>query len=167
VTLLSVARRPVRGVGTITDMTDALVLLPSLDAYVAAFAALQNRNLISDNQRRMLKFHHASHGRAVSASSLATAVGFSGYEAANLQYGMLGSELCGALGLDLAEEKVGVLVDFVLSNQAGNTEILWVMRDRVAAALEELGWVPRVSQYLYPCLALRAQGADPDHVTAE
>lgn len=140
-------------------MSDDLALLPSLDAYVSAFAAIENQ--ITENQRQMLTFHHAAHGRTVSATTLAEAVRFRGYKAANIQYGRLGSLLCRELDLDLAEERVGVLVDFVSSDQAANREILWVMRERVAVALEELSWVPRASQYLYPGLAIQALRSQP------
>lgn len=51
--------------------------------------------------------------------------------------------------------RVGVLADFVYPDQAANDEFLWVMRERVALALEELGWEPRASQYLHPDLALK------------
>ena len=142
-------------------MTDNLVLVPTLDAYVAAFAAIEDK--VTDKQRRMLTFHHASPGRVVSATTLADEVGYSGYEAANGQYGRLAARLCRELGLNLGSLHVGVLVDFVSTDQAANEHILWVMRERVALALEELGWVPKVAQYLYPHHALRAlaaQGTD-------
>lgn len=43
-------------------------------------------------------------------------------------------------------------------NGAANTQYLWILRDNVARAMEELQWVPRVSQYLYPDLALKHLG---------
>ena len=61
------------------------------------------------------------------------------------------------LALDLAGHvQVGVLVEFVDPGHAANEHWLWVMRPNVAQALEDLGWVPRVSHLLYPDLALEA-----------
>lgn len=137
-------------------MTEDLMLLPSRENYVSAFTAIEDK--ITDKQRQMLAFHHAAPGRAVSATTLAAKVGFASYEAVNLEYGKLAHGLCRELDVN-PSVKVGVLVDFVYPEQAANDHFLWLMRERVAFALEELGWVPKVSQYLYPDLALRALGS--------
>jgi len=108
----------------------------------------------------MLEFHHSQPARTVSATTLAEHIGWSDYGAVNMQYGTLAHAMCRELGIDLGEQvKVGVLVDFVYPHQAANVQFLWVMRERVAIALEELGWVPRVSQFLYPDLALKRLAA--------
>lgn len=138
-------------------MTDDLVPLPSLDAYVSAFATIEDK--ITDNQLKMLQVHHAAPGRAVSATTLTHAVGYSGYSAINAQYGRLAALMCRELSVLGRSTKVGVLVQFVYPDQAANDQFLWLMRERVALALEELGWVPRVSQYLYPDLAIQALGS--------
>lgn len=62
----------------------------------------------------------------------------------------LGGTIIVALGGSCGPTELGVLVDFVYPNQAANAQFLWMMREQVAIALEELGWVPRVSMYLYP-----------------
>ncbi|WP_156035035.1 hypothetical protein [Terrabacter tumescens] len=135
----------------------SLTLQPSVDDYVGAFDSIN----VTAKQRAMLEFHHAAPGRAVSATTLASAVGFSNYTSANLQYGKLAGHVAGALGLVVPEHVlVGVLVTFVYPDQAKNEQFLWVMRERVALALEELGWVPKVSQYLYPDLAMKALAED-------
>lgn len=130
-----------------------LTPLPSLDAYISAFKAIEAS--ITDNQWTMLKFHHAAPARAVSPTTLGATVGYVDYRGANLHYGGLAAALCRELGLNHDYVKVGALVDFVWPNQGGNEDFLWIMRERVALALEELGWVPRVAGYLYPDLALR------------
>lgn len=136
-------------------MEESQIVLPSVDDYVRAFRAVEED--ITDNQRRMLVFHHAQPARAVSARTLAVHVGWKDYSAANLQYGLLADRVARELGIALGEHaRVGVLVEFVYPQQAANTEFLWIMRERVALALEELEWVPRVSHYLYPDLALKA-----------
>lgn len=129
------------------------ILLPTVHEYVAAFRAVEDR--ITPNQRRMLEFHHAQPARAVSATTLAAHVGWSSYSPANLHYGKLGYLLSHELGIDLSgDASVGVLVSFVAPEQAANAQYLWILRENVALALEELQWVPRVSQCLYPDLAL-------------
>ena len=142
-------------------MSDPFVLLPSLDAYVAAFQALEDKGKITDKQHQMLKVHHAAPGRAVSATTLAEAVGYAGYSSANMQYGKLAHALSRELGVNLPSVQVGLLAQFVYPAQAKNDQFLWLLRERVALALEELGWVQQVSQYLYPDLALAALGS-PD-----
>lgn len=135
---------------------DALVRLPSVAEYVSAFAALDAQSQITEKQHEMLAYHHRQPGRTVSATTLAHAVGYSGYESANSQYGRLGALVASEIGLTLRSVQVGVLVDFVYPDQAANDQFLWMMREHVAVALEELGWVPKVSQYLYPDAAIEA-----------
>lgn len=135
-------------------MDEKDLILPDVKAYRRAFEMVSQR--ITEKQRAMLIFHHAQPARAVSATTLAEHVGYRAYSAANLQYGKLAEMIAAELRLELGEHvKVGALVEFVYPDQAGNVEFIWVMRERVALALEELGWVPHVSHYLYPDLALR------------
>lgn len=136
-------------------MDESQLILPEVEEYVRAFAAADAAGKITSKQREMLIFHHSRPGRAVSARTLADAVGFANYNAANLQYGKLGGTLIETLGGDYGDTGVGILVDFIFPNQAANAEFFWVMRERVALALEELGWVPEVSGFLYPHQALR------------
>jgi hypothetical protein len=136
------------------SMNEDEILLPSVRDYERAFRAVERK--ISSNQRKMLEFHHAQPARTVSATKLAEHIGWSDYGAVNVQYGILAHSICRELGIDLGENvKAGVLVDFAYPHQAANMQFLWVMREHVAIALEELGWVPRVSQFLYPDLALK------------
>lgn len=141
-------------------MDESQLMLPTVDEYVRAFEAADAAGKITPKQRKMLIFHHSQSARAVSARTLAESVGFANYNAANLQYGKLGGTITEALGGDYGDTEVGVLVDFVYPNQAANAEFLWVMRERVAIALEEIGWVPRVSTWLYPHKALTRQRSE-------
>jgi hypothetical protein len=65
---------------------------------------------------------------------------------------MLGQMLSDQFGFAL--RNVDVLVLFVPIGQASNTEWLWVMRENVALALEEMGWVPKTSPLYYPAKVL-------------
>ncbi len=124
--------------------------VPTVSQYVAAFRAIGPR--ITPNQRKMLLFHHRAPGRVVSASLLAEEADFEGYGGANLQYGLLGSELLKQLRMELPEgaAKCGILVEFVDPKFAANQEWLWVLRGNLAQAIEELGWVRKTSHLLYP-----------------
>ena len=127
------------------------IRLPYVAEYVTAFRALESR--ITPKQRRMLELHHAAPGRVMSSTRLAEEAGFASFNAANLQYGSLAGEVCKQLAVSL-ETELGILVTFVHPGAASNEHWLWVMRPNVAQALEDLGWVPRVSHLLYPELAL-------------
>lgn len=141
-------------------MDESQLRLPSQAEYEAAFTAIEPK--ITAKQREMLVFHHAQPGRAVSARTLAAAVGWDTHTSANLQYGSLAHALNNHLGADYAKTtKVGTLVDFVFPGQADNTYFLWIMREPVARALEALGWVPAVADHLYPHLALGGASAVP------
>jgi hypothetical protein len=122
--------------------------VPTVAQYVAAFRAIHSR--ITENQKKMLQFHHRAPGHVVSATLLANDAGFDGYGGANLQYGLLANELLKQLGIDLQDRvKVGILVEFVDPQFAANQEFLWVMRANVVHALEHLELVPRRSHLLY------------------
>jgi hypothetical protein len=131
------------------------IRLPTVAEYVVAFRAIEPE--ITEKQREMLRAHHASPARVISASRLAEEVGFESYSAVNLQYGLLAEKVAHQLAVDLEDHvAVGILVDFVDARFAANEHWLWVTRPNVAQALEDLGWVPRVSDLLYPDLALKA-----------
>jgi hypothetical protein len=129
------------------------IRLPAIAEYVTALRAVESE--ISEKQRAMLRAHHASPARTISATRLAEAVGFESFNGVNLQYGLLADKIARQLAVDLTDHaNVGILVEFVDPGYAANEHWLWVMRPNVAQALEDLGWVPRVSHLLYPDLAL-------------
>lgn len=119
--------------------------LPTVAEYVTAFRAVAPD--ITDRQCQMLRVHHAAPARTMSATRLAEAVGFENCSGVNLQYGLLAEKIARQLAIDLAGHvQVGILVEFVDPGHAANEHWLWVMRPNVAQALEDLGWVPRVSR---------------------
>ena len=131
------------------------IRLPSVAEYVTAFRAIEPK--ITAKQRELLRLHHASPARVISATRLAEAVGFESYNAVNLQYGLLARAVARELAIELGDfVEVGILVEFVDPGFAANEHWLWVLRPNVAQALEDLGWVPRVAHLLYPDLALNA-----------
>ena len=131
-------------------LVSADLRVPSVEEYVRALRAIESR--ITPKHREMLLFHHGAPGRVVSATVLANHVGFDGYEGANLQYGLLGSELLRELDVQLPAgyAKCGILVEFVNPVFAANQEWLWVMRPNLAEALEEAGWAEQRLHLLYP-----------------
>jgi len=137
------------------EMDPRNVKVPSVSDYIAAFRALEPR--ITPKQRELLLVHHAAPARVISATRLAEAVGFDNYNAVNLQYGLLGAEVARELNIDLGEfVAVGIMVEFVEPAYAANEHFLWVLRQNVAQALEDLGWARRVSHLLYPEFAFNA-----------
>ena len=133
------------------------VYVPSISDYVAAFKKIESR--MTDNQHKMLVNHHASPGYVTTSRNLAHSVGFSDYNAANLHYGKLGKMLADAMGI--AWQGVEMLVLFGPKGTGTNTEWLWVMRENVAQALEELSWVSKTSNLFFP------QGYEPDDLPPE
>lgn len=131
--------------------------VPSVSDYVAAFKKIKSK--ITKNQRKMLINHYASHCHVTTSGNLAQSVGFENYRAANLQYGRLAVMLSDAMGF--VWRGVSILVLFVPPNTATNTEWLLVMRENVAQALEELGWVEKSSHLYFP-LGYDANSTPPD-----
>lgn len=139
-------------------MHESELRLPSQAEYEAAFAAIERR--ITAKQREMLAFHHAQPCRAVSARTLAKAVGWDRYSSANLQYGKLAQALNAELGAEYEDTtSIGTIVDFVFPDQAENKHFVWIMREPVARAMEALGWVPVVADCLYPHMAIAGTSA--------
>ena len=120
--------------------------VPTVADYVSAFQNIESQ--ITQKQREMLEVHYGWYCRVLTATDLALLVDFDGPGGAKLQYGKLGSMVSNALGLG----SLGVitLVLMVPPNKAGNPEWLWVMRENVARALEQLGWVTNTSNLFYP-----------------
>ena len=133
------------------------VYVPSVSDYVTAFKKIESK--MTDKQHKMLVNHHASPGYVTTSSSLAYSVGLSDNKAANLQYGKLGIMLADAMGI--AWRDVSMLVLFGPKGTESNTEWLWIMRENVAQALEELSWVSKTSDLFFP------QGYDPDDLPPE
>lgn len=114
------------------------------DDYVRAFDAI--RDDIGDLQRQMLRAHFSAPDRSVTARQLATAVGLSSFNAANLHYGKLGRLLFSVLGKPAGADNIFILAELIPPGERNNKEWLWVMRPQVAQALQLLGFVPLKSK---------------------
>jgi hypothetical protein len=120
--------------------------VPLAEDYVAAFQSIEER--ITKNQRKMLIEHYNSYCHITTATDMAIAAGFTGFVAANGQYGRLGSMVSSAMGLG----SLGVITIALMVPPLGKVipEWLWVMRANVANALEQIGWVEKTSHLFYP-----------------
>jgi hypothetical protein len=117
--------------------TDYLRDVPSAAQYKAALLAI--RDLITKNQRKMLRAHFHAPRRTITATKMAKTVQYRRYSAANLQYGILGRHLCEQLSRRL-EFYIAILADFDEGNTS-DPEIHWIMLPQVAQALSDLRWV--------------------------
>ncbi len=109
------------------------------DDYVSAF----NKLKIETYHLRMLQANYNASNRTLTATELAKAVGYEDYGAANLHYGKLGHRVGMLLGWEpLPKYKLEVLVDFKKPDQE-HQEWRWVLKPKVAEAMERLGWVNR------------------------
>jgi hypothetical protein len=90
-------------------------------------------------QVQFLRAHYRASGRAMTATTLARAVGYKDYRGINLWYGRLADTIGAELGLK--NPRLSLLVDFVRPRDVTNTEWILVMRPEFAAALKQAGWV--------------------------
>lgn len=118
--------------------------IPSVKKYIAAFRKIENKM----TKKQMLIEHYNSNCHITTATDLALLVNYNSHSAGNSQYGALGSMVAQELGLG----KLGVitLVLMIEPNNYSTKEWLWIMRDNVAKALEQLGWVKKTSHLFYP-----------------
>lgn|GEM_PF-816280 len=93
---------------------------------------------LQPHQTRMLEAHYYAPKHIITASQMATAMGYKNHSAANLHYGhigkMIGQQLKPAF---LPEQTVFVCATF----EKPGKEWLWVMRPQLAQALENLGLI--------------------------
>jgi hypothetical protein len=120
--------------------------VPSVKEYVAAFREIENK--ITKKQKQMLVEHYNSNCHVITATDMAIKVDFNSHGGANMQYGILGSMVSEVLGLG----RLGVitLTLMIAPDNYSTKEWLWVMRENVAKALEQLGWVTKTSHLFYP-----------------
>lgn len=78
---------------------------PSEKIYADAFELILPK--ISDSYRAMLKAHFEAPNQLITATELAQAAGYNGYEAANLHYGMLSKRIALEIGFDPPKREDG------------------------------------------------------------
>jgi hypothetical protein len=108
------------------------------EGYKTALSLLEGEMPLK--HRLILESHYHAPARTVTARSLAKSVGYSRYNAVNLQYGTLARKICDILGQRLRYH-VLILAEFVIPETGLDRELLWIMRPELAQALEELHWV--------------------------
>jgi hypothetical protein len=112
--------------------------IPSVARYKAALRIV--REQLNDGQIAMLRAQYLAADRTMTATELAAAAGYRSYRGTNLQYGKMGQIVRDVLGYDTAGAASYVLSLFYPPQSVGNPEWLFVMHDKVAQALHELGW---------------------------
>lgn len=109
------------------DRIDAL----TQSEYLQALDAIKP----SEQQLEMLRIHLSAPGRSLTARQLAKAIGFSNWNAANLQYGTFAGKLCKELRVE-PEQNLHVIATFL---KQANEEWQWQLRPNLVAALVEFG----------------------------
>lgn len=129
---------------------------PPAEEYQRAFSVIE----MNDNYRAMLRAHVNAPNYLITATELAEAAGYQGYEGANLHYGKLGFAVAEEIGFDPPKRPNGdpiwtctiargrdddpefphtSMVDALMRTMdSGHFE--WQMRPQVVAALKSLGY---------------------------
>ena len=131
---------------------------PSASVYERAFARLLPE--MPDSYIAMLRAHLAAPDHLISATKLADAAGYSGYEGANLHYGKLGQRVADEIRFVPPRREDGTEIwtcaiarDTSMDTEYPDTSMLealsrnmetlhfeWQMRPQVVQALRALGW---------------------------
>lgn len=129
---------------------------PSAEKYIEAFLQVS----LTDGHVAMLKAHLHAPNHLISATKLAEAAGYENYNAANLQYGLVGEKVANEIGFDPPKRSDGssiwtcaiarspdkdtefpdtsMLDALSAAMEAGHFE--WQMRPQVVQALRKLGY---------------------------
>jgi len=113
-----------------TDVLHEIELLTPAD-YVGALS----RVAPTESQWEMLRVHLAAPSQTINARQLASALGFSKWNAANLHYGKFAGKLCNELNVS-PSTNLSVLVEFL---KVPGVEWEFRLRPSVVEALKELG----------------------------
>lgn len=122
-------------------MAEELDPIPSVSDYVRGFKAIQRS--MADSHFALLKEHYRATDLTITATDLAKAVGYKGFQGVNLQYGKMGKMLRTALNYTGEGQESYILAYFIPPGEQGNTDWLFIMHEEVAEALELLGWVKK------------------------
>ncbi|MEI6536852.1 MAG: hypothetical protein WCN98_16015 [Verrucomicrobiaceae bacterium] len=108
---------------------------PTAADFVLAFKAIAP---VHDNHIAILRTHAQAPGRVRTVTQLAEAVGYNGYEAINLQYGLLAKKIGEAMGH--SNPNLSVLVEFAAPGAHNNPQWELTLRPAVAQAVSDMGW---------------------------
>ena len=87
--------------------------------------------------RKLLAIHYASKGRVMTMKNLARESGYTNYNAANLQYGLLAFRMAEFLDIPSPPTRLSLLCEFIKPKAQSNREWLIIMRPNFAKALEQ------------------------------
>ena len=115
---------------------------PTVAEYVRVLTALDDR--VSEEHRRIFRAHYHAPNRTATATQLADLADVEGgVIAVNSRYGKLGHKLCDELGIKPELRPDDTFRWWSVWSRGWNTPggFVWQMLPKVAAALEQLGWV--------------------------
>lgn len=102
--------------------------------YISAFRKIRR----APHHQMMLQENYYAPNKTLTAATMAKALGYYKYTAANLHYGKLACLVGEELGWNpVPKFKLEILVDF----EKRDGEWHWIMKPEVAEAIERLGWV--------------------------
>lgn len=114
----------------------------SASQFLAVLRSLEPK--FTQAQKEMLLGHVNAHGHEISMGRLAVLAGYSSFEAANVQYGRVGSLLADALGIHGLSQKTQMIgTASRSSDEAGHWQ--WTMRPALVHALKQF-WPTTVFQ---------------------
>lgn len=120
--------------------------IATAEKYKQALLALRDKNL-PDSHFRMLRDQGRSPGSALTAIQLAEAAGFKNYNATNLQYGTLASNVGALIGYHPEKRPDGSDIAWPalsFTDGAGEPEtghFVFIMQPELLEALKEMRWV--------------------------
>lgn len=138
--------------GSHRDRYPGLPQLPvplTVDDYCRALAALAPS--LTEGQRAMLMAHYHAPHRTITATQLAAAAGYEGYQGANLQYANVAKAIADFAHFappkresnDLPFWTFTLADGYWQKSKQGDSTWHWVLRPQVVAALHELNWTVR------------------------
>lgn len=121
--------------------------IATTEQFKRALLSLRDKTL-PDGHLAMLRAQGHSPDGTITSTKLAEAAGYENYNAANLQYGTLASNLARVLGYNPPRRKDGSLMWWTTLSysEEGNVEpetgqFQFIMRPELLAALREMRWV--------------------------
>jgi formyl-CoA transferase len=110
---------------------------PSAKEFAAALQRMSESGQLTKVDKSMLVQHYRAHKRTLTARGMSERMKWKG-QAANAHYGRLGKRIAQELGQQVPRYAVEFLADF---QRPSDADLGWILRPRVARALEVLGWV--------------------------
>lgn len=110
----------------------------TVEAYIAAFQALEREGRISENQRVILRTHYRAPECVTTANQLAKAVSYQSHNGVNLWYGKLGKWVAEEVGYQPPEGYTFLSTLVTFEREA--TPYPMKLRPNVTQALQVMGW---------------------------